>query len=74
MTKDALEFHFAAPELRLSTGLKQHYLPIPMEIADELRANKVRRVMAYHVNRFSRSLELVHKIKTKSLWDDLRDE
>lgn len=46
MTNELLEYHFAAPVLRLDTGLKQHYIPIPMEISDALRVAGVRRVFA----------------------------
>lgn len=40
------EYHFAAPVLRQQTGLKQHYVPLPVEVADELKAAGVRRVIA----------------------------
>lgn len=46
MSDIELEYHFAAPVLRLETGLKQHYVPIPMEMADALKGAGVRRVLA----------------------------
>jgi|GEM_PF-294709 len=49
------EFHFAAPVLRLETGMKMHYLPIPEEMATVLHERKIRRVVGtlngVHVNR-----------------------
>lgn len=39
------EFHFAAPVLRLETGMRMHYLPIPEEMATLLQERKVRRVV-----------------------------
>ena len=39
------EFHFAAPVLRLESGMKMHYLPIPEEMATVLQERKVRRVI-----------------------------
>ena len=39
------EFYFSAPVLRLETGMKMHYLPIPQEIAITLRERKIRRVI-----------------------------
>ncbi len=41
-----LKFEYMAPVLRLETGLKQHYVPIPLEISDVLVAAGTRRVMA----------------------------
>jgi len=46
MEYDELEFHFASPVLRLDTGMRQHYVPIPSEIANTLKAAGVRRVIA----------------------------
>lgn len=40
------EYHFAAPVLRQDSGFKQHYIPVPPEIADELLAASGRRVIA----------------------------
>ena len=45
MDLSAGEFHFAAPVLRLETGMKMHYLPIPEEMAVVLQERKVRRVI-----------------------------
>ena len=39
------EFHFAAPVLRLETGMKMHYLPIPSEMASVLKDRNIRRVI-----------------------------
>ena len=46
MSDIELKYHFAAPVLRLETGMKQHYVPIPMEMADALKDAGVRRVLA----------------------------
>ncbi|GMQ83024.1 MAG: hypothetical protein BMS9Abin05_2496 [Rhodothermia bacterium] len=46
MTESVLEYHFAAPVLRLETAMKQHYVPIPMEMAEALKEAGVRRVLA----------------------------
>ena len=41
-----LTFEFVAPVLRLETGLKQHYVPLPGEVADALADVGARRVIA----------------------------
>jgi hypothetical protein len=41
-----LTFEFVAPVLRLETGLKQHYVPLPAEVADALQTVGARRVIA----------------------------
>ncbi|MCZ6757828.1 MAG: YdeI/OmpD-associated family protein [Bacteroidetes bacterium] len=46
LSDSEMEYHFAAPVLRLETGMKQHYVPIPMEMADALKEAGVRRVLA----------------------------
>ena len=46
MPESDLEYQFAAPVLRLETGMKQHYVPIPMEMAEALKEAGVRRVSA----------------------------
>lgn len=38
-------YAFAGPILRLDTGLRQHYLPLPADVADAWRAAGVRRVV-----------------------------
>ena len=44
---DAREFHFAAPVLRMQTGLRQHYVPLPAEVAAACAAaGGMRRVIA----------------------------
>lgn len=45
MDVPAGEFHFAAPVLRLETGMRMHYLPIPEDMAAMLRERNVRRVI-----------------------------
>lgn len=39
-----MPYAFVSPVLRLETGLKQHYLPLPPDIADELWDAGVRRL------------------------------
>ncbi|GAB5534976.1 MAG: hypothetical protein Rubg2KO_12250 [Rubricoccaceae bacterium] len=39
-------FSFVAPVLVHETGFRQHYLPLPSDVDDVLRAEKVRRVIA----------------------------
>lgn len=46
MASPALDYHFAAPVLRLETGLRQHYVPLPHDIADAFQAAGVRRLAA----------------------------
>jgi hypothetical protein len=41
----SMEFVFAAPVLRQGDGLRIHYLPLPIEVADALRGEGVRRVV-----------------------------
>ena len=38
-------YHFAAPVLRLETGMKMHYVPLPMDMAQELNERKIRRLI-----------------------------
>ena len=38
-------FAFVAPVLVHETGMRQHYLPLPADVDDRLRAEKVRRVI-----------------------------
>lgn len=40
------EYHFAGPVLRQDVGFRQHYIPVPPEIADDLLATSGRRVIA----------------------------
>ena len=61
MTASGLTFHFAAPVLRLETGLKQHYIPVPPDIAEAYHAHHVRRLIA-------------HKLKTHTLYGDLHPD
>jgi hypothetical protein len=42
---DGPEYAFAAPLLRHADGMRQHYLPLPAEVADALAAAGVRRVV-----------------------------
>jgi len=46
MTRSDLTFEFMAPVLRLETGLRQHYVPLPTDISDALVDAGVRRVLA----------------------------
>ena len=46
MATQDLKFEFMAPVLRLETGLKQHYVPLPKEIAEALLEAGARRVIA----------------------------
>jgi Bacteriocin-protection, YdeI or OmpD-Associated/Domain of unknown function (DUF1905) len=39
-------FSFPSPVLRLETQLRQHYVPIPIDIAEALEASGTRRVIA----------------------------
>lgn len=38
-------YQFAAPVLRLETGMKMHYMPLPIDVAADLNEKKIRRVM-----------------------------
>ena len=40
------EYHFAAPVLRFEKGNNRHYVPIPIEIAEDLLKSGSRRVIA----------------------------
>ncbi len=58
MPETELEYRFAAPVLRLETGMKQHYVPIPMEMAEALKEAGVRRVLAtFNGYRLSRGIQ-----------------
>jgi hypothetical protein len=39
-----MTFEFAAPVLRLESGMRFHYLPLPADVADALRAAGVKRL------------------------------
>jgi len=46
MAKSNMAFEFVAPVLRLETGLRQHYVPIPDDVAGALKSAGTRRVLA----------------------------
>jgi hypothetical protein len=55
MTGSAHTYQYMAPVLRLESGMKQHYVPIPAEVSDPLVESGTRRVLAtvngYTINR-----------------------